>query len=129
LSGAAPVFPLFEINQPNANSARGLGSAASIHPASIQYPAGRSAQGGELCVAAARTHKERRRRRPYFPEFRLIGMRWRIEFRLLADYISGKLSVAESTEACLEIRGLRRANEQASASSSQAALFTARLNF
>jgi hypothetical protein len=33
LSGAAPVFPLFEINQPNANSALGLGSAASIHPA------------------------------------------------------------------------------------------------
>jgi hypothetical protein len=84
-------------------------------------PVGSARQHPSIQQAASRPAGRRResfaspplaeRRRPSFSEFHLIGMRWRIEFRLLADYISGKLSVAESTEACLEIRGLRRASE------------------
>lgn len=59
LAGAAPVFPMFEINQPNANSARGLGSAASIHLSSRRrQPTGRPVGGGRALRRRRRSHSK-----------------------------------------------------------------------
>jgi hypothetical protein len=86
---ALDVFLLFEINQPNANAASGLGAVSN--GAGTKRDARRPFRVS-IHPSIHRLSSECSKARP------------RIEFRLLADFISGKLSVAKSVRPCLEIR-------------------------